>query len=303
VSAPPIRLTALEPATTAGVRELLHAATEADGSAPLGEHGVRRLAGEGPHLLVRDRDDRPVGYAQLEQVQPGQWSAELAVHPAARRRGVGASLVRALLEQSGAADGSGQTLQVWAHGELPGAVALAGSFGFRQVRALWQLRRGLAEPELGPVQLPEGVRLRTFVVGQDESEFLRVNNAAFDWHPEQGGWDVAQLREREADPWFDPPGFLLAVEADSGRLLGYHWTKVHTEPERIGEVYVLGVDPAAHGRGLGGALTLAGLHYLRERGLADVLLYVEADNHAAVRVYQKLGFTHWHTDAAYAVGP
>ena len=54
---------------------------------------------------------------------------------------------------------------------------------------------------------------------------------------------------------------------------------------------MLGVDPAAHGKGLGRTLTLAGLKHLRDRGLGAVLLYVEADNGPAVRVYERLGFT------------
>jgi mycothiol synthase len=306
----------LEQATVHDVLALLHAATAVDGSAPVGERGLMRLRGRqarpnpGPHLLVR-QGDLLVGYAQLEEVKPGRWSAELAVHPAARRRGVGASLVRRLLAEAstgsatdgsaagGSAAGGSGSLQVWAHGELPGAIALAARFELRPVRSLWQLRRNLAEPELAPVELPDGVALRAFQVGADEAELLRVNNAAFGWHSEQGGWGLEQVREREAEPWFDPAGLLLAVQVTDGRLLGYHWTKVHTEARRIGEVYVLGVDPAARGRRLGAALTLAGLHHLRDRGLDEVMLYVEADNHAAVALYQKLGFTHWLTDVAF----
>ena len=287
------------------VHALLAAATAADGCEPIGEHGLGRLRGEGPHLIERGPDGTLTGYAQLERTagQAGvqaRWSAELAVHPDARRRGVGTALVRRLLE----AAGPDTVLAVWAHGELPGAVALASAHEFRRVRTLWQLRRSLTEPALDEVVLPDGVLLRSFEPGRDDAEFLRVNDAAFDWHPEQGGWTVDQLKERESQPWFDPAGFLLAVDDNAGgRLLGYHWTKVHTEPESIGEVYVLGVDPAAQGRRLGAALTLAGLHYLRERGLDDVLLYVEADNHAAVRVYQKLGFTLWHTDSQFEHTP
>jgi mycothiol synthase len=189
---------------------------------------------------------------------------------------------------------------VWAHGEHPGAVALASRLGLRRVRELWQMRRPLGEPFPEPT-FPAGVRLRTFVVGADEDEFLRVNNAAFAWHPEQGGWDLGQVRLREAEAWFDPEGFLLAVDPDD-RLLGYHWTKVHPAEAGaapIGEVYVLGVDPAAQGRHLGGALTVAGLAYLRDRGLETVMLYVEGDNAAAVRVYEKLGFTRWSADVSY----
>jgi mycothiol synthase len=293
------------------IHALLDAATAADGSAPVGEHGLHRLrTGDGPHVLIRDPDTGLVGYAQLDRTGPGEASAELVAHPKARRRSVGAELVAQLLELTGDV-----ALQVWAHGNLPGAVGLARRFDFEQVRELWQMRRSLdagadddAAPPLGPVELPDGVRLRAFQPGRDEAEFLRVNNAAFDWHPEQGGWGLDQVEQREAEPWFDAEGFLLAVdEKAAGKLLGYHWTKVHTEADsmdgRIGEVYVLGVDPAAQGRRLGGALTLAGLHHLRERGLHDVMLYVEADNHAAVRVYEKLGFARWHTDAAYRHTP
>jgi mycothiol synthase len=335
------QLEALDDTDLKDIQELSRAATAADGSAPLGEHVMLRLRGPGPHLVARD-GGRLVGYAQLDPTDAPRCTAELAVHPDARRRGIGRELVRALLAATGAgvdarsagaslgadarsagaslgadarsagaslgADARsagaslGASLQVWAHGELPGAVALAAELGFRQVRTLWQMRRGLVEPPLPPVTLPAGVRLRSFRLGADDAEFLRVNNAAFDWHPEQGGWGPEQLYERAAEPWFDPAGFLLAVDTESssdGRLLGYHWTKQHSEPEQIGEVYVVGVDPAEQGRKLGAALTLAGLHYLRDRRLPSVLLYVEADNLPAVRVYQKLGFTRWHTDAAF----
>ena len=64
-------------------------------------------------------------------------------------------------------------------------------------------------------------------------------------------------------------------------------------------MYVVGVDPAEQGSGLGRALTLAGLHYLRDRGLSSVILYVEGDNAPARHVYTALGFTHDSTDAMY----
>ncbi len=224
-------------------------------------------------------------------------SAELTVHPEHRRAGLGTALVRALLAR---APGTG-SLTLWAHGDHPGAAAIAARVGLRRVRELRQLRLTMTEPP--PVQpLPAGVRIRAFRVGVDEPEFLRVNNAAFDWHPEQGGWGPSDIGLREREPWFDPGGFLLAVDP-ADRLLGYHWTKVHpatASVEPLGEVYVLGVDPAARGLHLGRTLTVAGLRHLYDRGLRTVLLYVEADNAAALAVYDGLGFTRWQTDLMYA---
>ncbi|MEK6437670.1 mycothiol synthase [Pseudonocardia sp. T1-2H] len=286
----------LDGARTAEVFALAEAATREDGTDPLSEQFLLNLrrggAREGlTHFLVRDGETLQ-GYAQLD----GD-SAELVTHPVYRGRGIGSSLARAL------AEAGPSPLQVWAHGDQPAAARIAAHLGFDRTRVLLQMRRvaGSAGP-LPELVVPDGVRIRPFVVGADEQEFLRVNNAAFDWHPEQGGWTETQVREREAEYWFDAAGFLLAVAQPDGPLLGYHWTKVHpatdTEPA-MGEVYVLGVDPAAHGRGLGHVLTLAGLQHLHERGLDTVLLYVESDNVPAVRVYEKLGFTVFASDVAY----
>lgn len=292
------------------VRVLVTAVTDADGTAPLSEHVLLHLRGGGDtaaaHLLGRDVNGTLVALAHLDVTEPAAGgTGEFAVHPAHRRAGLGGRVVQELLDRMAAAGSpAGGRLRLWAHGKHPGAVALAERLGFSTARELWQMRRGLLDP-LPPTRLADGVRLRTFVVGADEPEFLRVNNAAFDWHPEQGGWDLEQVTRREAEPWFDRSGFLLAVDAHD-RLLGFHWTKVHGASAGgghphppIGEVYVLGVDPAARGRRLGSTLTTAGLHHLKDRGLSQVMLYVEADNETAIRVYSDLGFTQWDTDVSY----
>lgn len=203
----------------------------------------------------------------------------VVVRPSARGRGLGSRLLSTLL-----ASASGP-LVGWSHGSVPGTAALAASHGFRPARELWVMRRPASVP-LPPLPAPPpGVELRGFRPG-DEAELLRVNAAAFAHHPEQGALTLAGLQERMAEPWFEPEGL---IEAWSGEeLLGFHWTKRHSPG--LGEVYVVGIAPSAQGQGLGRLLTLAGLHYLRE--VAQVHLYVESDNEAAVRLYAGLGFTH-----------
>lgn len=142
-----------------------------------------------------------------------------------------------------------------------------------------------------------GVVVRGFEPG-DEAEIVRVNAAAFSWHPEQGSMDIADLHERMGEPWFEPEGLITAWEAgDPARLLGFHWTKRHPDlPDgrTRGEIYVVAVDPAAQGRGLGRLLTQAGLEHMAD--LDEVHLYVEADNAPAVRLYESLDFAHAPVD-------
>ncbi|MEU4316289.1 mycothiol synthase [Nocardia sp. NPDC024068] len=279
------------------VTALLEKATATDGVAPVSEQALLALRRSSPvrHLLALCAGT-VAGYASLTPSHGEHPAmAETAVAPEFRGRGIGRGLVSAAL----AAGGSGT--RVWAHGKLPAAEAVAARLGLVAARELWQMRRELANSELPAVALPDGLIVRTYAGPSDDPELLRVNNAAFDWHPEQGGWTEDELAQRRAESWFDPDGLFLAFDAqDPTRLLGFHWTKVHDdENPPAGEVYVVGVDPAAQGRGLGGLLTLIGLHHLRHAGLGEVLLYTEADNTAAVRTYRRLGFAPAHIDIAY----
>ena len=227
---------------------------------------------------------------------------ELVVHPQFRNQGVGIFLLSEIERLLGSAEFN--RLEAWSHGNHPAAAELADRYRFAVVRELWQMRlsTGESNAENEPASsLPDSLRLRSFVPGQDEDAWLAVNAAAFAHHPEQGGTTLTDLQARMAEDWFDPAGFLLAVDQDD-RILGFHWTKIHRSaghPE-LGEVYVVGIAPETQGLGLGRAITQAGIEYLRQKGLAAIMLYVDADNTAAVSLYEKLGFTRWDTDVMYA---
>jgi mycothiol synthase len=277
----------------ARVLALVDAATEAQGVRPLSEHvmlALRHGAGTGSRHVLLHADDDLVGYAYLEPAAGGDVVAELAVLDPPHASELIASV-------TAATDGK---VQIWARGDRSMIGEALPTLGFHAERVLLQLRRPLAEPLPEPVW-PEGVVVRTFIVGQDEAAWLEVNNVAFADHPDQSGWTLDDVTQREQEPWFEPAGFFLAERDEE--LVGFHWTKVHgsggTDP--IGEVYVVGVSPSMQGQHLGSALTLAGLIHLRDRGLAQVMLYVDESNVSAVHVYERLGFTRWSADTSFSL--
>ncbi|MEU2549494.1 mycothiol synthase [Streptomyces roseolus] len=276
------------------VMDLLAAADGADGVHAVSEQGrlyLRHGRREGVRHFLLTVGPRLYGYAQLEETDPVEApAAELLVHPDQRGRGHGRALGTALLAATG------KRVRVWAHGGKPSARHLAQVLGLTLFRELRQLRRPLAPLDIPEPVLPEGVTIRTFVPGQDDAAWLAVNAAAFAHHPEQGALTQRDLDDRIAEPWFDPKGFFLAEK--DGELVGFHWTKVHAE-ERLGEVYVVGILPGAQGGGLGKALTATGLRHLAAQGLPTAMLYVDADNSAAVRVYEGLGFRTHEVDLMY----
>lgn len=296
-------LDALTSEQAAAVAGLLAEAAASDGVQAVSEQGRLQLRGghrEGVRHFLLTVGDELVGYAQLEDTDPVEApAAELVVHPGRRGRGHGRALGNALMAASG------KRMRVWAHGGKSAARHLAQVLGLTMFRELRQLRRPLSPLEIAEPVWPAGVTVRTFVPGQDDAAWLAVNAAAFAHHPEQGGMTQRDLDDRKAEPWFDPKGFFLAERAgsDSGtdgpaELLGFHWTKVHAE-EQLGEVYVVGIRPDAQGAGLGKALTAIGLRHLAAEGLPTAMLYVDADNIAALTVYERLGFSTYEVDLMY----
>jgi mycothiol synthase len=211
---------------------------------------------------------------------------DLAVTPSARGSGLGGNLAEVALAEAP------HDVTAWSHADHPAAARLAESFGFRAVRRLWVMER---DADVADVPDVDGITIREYR-DTDADEVVRVNAAAFAYHPEQGSMDAANLAERMSQPWFDPAGLLVADAGD--RLAGFHWTKQHSST--LGEVYVVAVDPAAQGRGLGRALTAAGLDHLAQRGVRRIILYVESDNAPAIATYSRLGFAHTSTHVQYA---
>lgn len=280
--------------------ELFAAATAADDHAPLDEHAWLDLVQGGREgfaglVAWEEGHSHPVGYAQVTRGSDS-WAIEYVVEP--HHRVPGNTIGEDLLAEAAAviAEQGGGHVHLWASRPGPVMDRVAATIGLAPGRALYQMRRPLpVEPALAD---PDPLATRPFVPGRDEEAWLEVNNRAFDWHPEQGNWGVATLEQREAEGWFDPDGFLLYEEG--GKLVGFCWTKIHSDhAPPLGEIYVIAVDPAAPRHGLGRRLTLAGLDHMARAGITVGMLYCDATNTRAVKLYVDLGFTVNHIDQAY----
>lgn len=301
VIAEPVR--ALEPADRAALGSLLARVAAHDGRSPLADGPCLELAdGTGFTGLAVPGAGGLAAYAHVSGPRDGGWELTVVVDPDHRAAGLADRLVAAALDVVGRSGGG--TVHWWVFAAGGADDARAARLGFGRGRVLEQQRVALPLPLPEAPTWPAGTTVRTFVVGRDEEAWVALNNASFADHPEQGGWDVATLRRREAEPWFSPEGFLLAEDADG--LAGACWTKLHQEADgTVGEIYVVGVHPSRAGQGLGRALTVAGLQSLHERGAGVGMLYVDAANEPAIRLYRGLGFRCVRRDTAYTrdVGP
>lgn len=262
---------------------LIAAATAHDGQPPFSDQSLVDARHGSREVLTRDGAEGTLVAAAIIRTS-GSREAEVVVHPDARRAGLGGSLVAEVMAE-------GDTV-FWAHGDHPGAQALAARHLLHPVRTLLQMRATVdAAPEPRP-----NIRVRSFRPGVDDADWLRLNAAAFADHPEQGSLTAHDLAARVTEPWFDDDDFLLLYDP-SGTLVAFAWLKVE---DALGEFYAVGVDPERQGEGFGRAAVEAGLRRLHHLGITESSLYVEADNVPAVALYRSYGFEQYAIDVQYA---
>ena len=296
-----------------------------DDVAALSEAFVRAIREDHGYRFVVASEGEPeegpaIGVLGVDEVH----TVELTVSPARRHCGIGRGLFAAASRELGLSG----VIDVWAHGDSPSAQKLVEALGGRRTRELLKMavrcepgsaqrddfvqaeekaRSAIGDQEVEILTYPQAVE----AYGEEfvDQEWVRVNNEAFAWHPEQGGWDTARLVSARETDWYRPEGVLMLWATDEvnqePRCLGFHWTKVPPEErekpagERVGEVYVVCLADEARGRGLGGPISLIGMGSLLEQGAGVIELYVEGDNAPAVATYRRLGFEVVHTDVVY----
>jgi mycothiol synthase len=288
------------------VLDLINRTTNYDGTPPIAEHILLHLRYGGDkadsHLLV-EKDNQVIGYAHLDQTDlVAGPSVELVVDPNYRSAGVGKALLSEAIKICG------KTLRLWIHGEQEAAHNLASSFNFEKIRTVLQMSKPLTDIQPLPT-IDKEIIIRSFLPGIDSDAWLELNNKVFKDHPEQGGWQLSDLNHRLSEEWFDEKGFFI-VEKNK-QVIASTWTKVHGAHSHdhgsehshahpaIGEIYITAVDLAYAGLGIGKALTITALNYLKYQGLTDAMLYVDFDNKAALNLYESLGFKLSSKDILY----
>ena len=288
--------TRLAQSETAEVERMLADAESVDGYRPVSDQFWADLVHPGLRQFIAtwiaDDDGHFMAFAQSTSVDSSTWTCEIVVDPTARDD-LDALLGQLLATaERSVRDAGGTTLTWLVHGPTVAHEIAATAAGMALTRQLHQMRRSL------PTGIAYELVTRPFDPERDIHQWLLVNARAFAWNPEQGTWTAANFRSRMDEPWFDEEGFL--VHEREGRMAGFCWTKIHdsTSP-RLGEIYVIAVDPDFHGLGLGRSLTLAGLDSLASRGIGVGMLFVDAANAAAISLYDKLGFAVHRTDSMF----
>ncbi|WP_250506610.1 mycothiol synthase [Bowdeniella massiliensis] len=290
----------LDPIIATKLVALAEEIAEHDGIAAFGATALADLRRPQPRdeYAVLMEGEEPVAFAWCDGT-----SAEFGVRPDHRGKGLGQLLLRAVHKRY-------PTAAVWAHGNLPGAEAVARDAGLRPVRELWYM-----ECELGPIEElmehnademaaslkpPAGMVLRGFREG-DEADWVHTNQAAFADHPEQSQVDEAAFAELREEKWWQPHLLrLLTIKNPAPgepAIAGFVWLK----PAKPGvmEIFVVGVHPTQQRKGIGSLLMREALTTAVNMGATRAVLYVDGADKVAIHTYEVQGFVHKGTDVQY----
>jgi mycothiol synthase len=259
--------------------------------------------------------DGLVGYSDL-YVRPGNpeaggestiycWGV---VHPQWRRRGLGRRLLETAYRRAGEyaaqIDRGPLNFQCNACDVEKGRQALYQGFNMKPVRYFVNLARSL-NGNLPPLEVPEGIRLRTFDPEHDVELVWQVDNTAFRDH-----WGYTEGKLEEFLHWIQipylrPELWFLAEEVATGQVVGLGLNII--DPDWIaqtgrqeGYVDTLAVLREHRKRGLGTTLLVRSLYALRDAGMEAAHLHADADNlTGAMRLYERVGFRVRKTEVAY----
>ena len=202
-----------------------------------------------------------------------------------RGRGIGRRLLRTAIGQ---VEGIGASvLHIQASVDTQDTRRLLESEGFERVKSYWQMRwegDDLPSPVLRP-----GFQLKPFSLGRDEAMLAELQNASFREHWGFCPNTVEEIAARVRMKVTDPDGIIFVM--DGNRPAGYNWTlRYENSYGKVGVVSMTGVHPSYRGNGLGTAVVVSGMQYLKDQGVDAIELEVDSENTPARELYLKLGY-------------
>jgi mycothiol synthase len=217
--------------------------------------------------------------------------AGVRVHPAWRRRGVGSELLARAVARGREMDLAYLSLGI--DDRHADAQTFVQQRGFRPV-VRWVLMRAEADLALAAPVYPPGYQVRSYVEVNDPAVAAEALNRGFTGHWENRERPVAEIAHRLAYPHTRPEGIFLAFAPD-GDVAGICWAAINEtlnaqRGEALGHINSLGVAPEHRRRGLGRALLLEGMRWLRASGQGPIELDAIGNNELALPLYHDVGF-------------
>lgn len=246
-------------------------------------------------FVAESSEGQLVGYALVSPEIPIERAvASGGVLPDHRNSGIGRLLIRRVGEYVDTLGVSVFHIQTSRDSKY--ARHLLESEGFAHVKDYWQMR--WEDGTLPPVRLPDGFWLRAFQLDRDEAELTTIQNAAFGEHWGFCPNTVEETAARVRMECSNPDGIIFIFSDD--KLAGYNWTlRNENDSGSVGFVAMTGVHPSFRGNGLGTAVVVTGMEYLRDQGVDAIELEVDSANTPAVELYRKLGFKPVHHTVWY----
>ena len=213
------------------------------------------------------------------------------VHPAWRGQGIGSELLaRALVR---AHEQGNRYVSCGFDDKLVAAHRLMTQSGFRRVVG-WVLMRLPAEQAVADPAWPAGYTLRPYSAVNDPAAVQEALNRGFIGHWENRDRPLDDIIHRLQGPHNRPAGILLAY-GPAGDIAGICWAGYDPDHnaavgEAVGHIHNLGVVPEHRRVGLGRALLLAGIAWLRSEGQAAIELDAMGNNELALPLYEGVGF-------------
>jgi len=225
-----------------------------------------------------------VGYMDIQsELTIGRVILTGWIRPEHRRKGLAAKLLGYATHRANELGAKVTHVNILEDNKI--AKSVLSKLGFKYVRREFEMRLDMSR--VRQKNLNQAASKCRCLLPGEEDRLVYIQNLSF-----TGSWGFNPNTIEELTYWTglshrSPEDVVLACDDDE--VIGYCWTEVYENQEE-GQILMIGTDPAYRGRGIGKRVLLAGLAYLKNRGVKVTSLNVDSENKVAYALYQSVGF-------------